>query len=202
MRNDNTKGSFESSQKEPFCERLNLLLKGRSLYRAAKDWDINFSTLKNYYARPESSPRIEVVRKIASIEGVTIGWLLGQSTDEHDAMLERMIEDAVIAVEPKKDKQKEFRNTLVHVSYETTLVSILSILNEHEIKSLFELIARKGVDTVLKLKDERNLQLIQCSDDEKERLLTFLESTVKKGSSAVGADVASPGPLGDSKKAG
>ena len=202
MRNDNTKGSFESSQKEPFCERLNLLLKGRSLYRAAKDWDINFSTLKNYYARPESSPRIEVVRKIASIEGVTIGWLLGQSTDDHDAMLERMIEDAVIAVEPKKDKQKESRNTLVHVSYETTLVSILSILNEHEIKSLFELIARKGVDTVLKLKDERNLQLIQCSDDEKERLLTFLESTVKKGSSAVGADVASPGPLGDSKKAG
>lgn len=202
MKNDNTKGSFESNQKEPFCERLNLLLKGRSLYRAAKDWDINFSTLKNYYARPESSPRIEVVRKIASIEGVTIGWLLGQSPDENDAMLERWIDDAVIAVEPKKDKHKESHNTLVHVSYETTLVSILSILNEHEIKSLFELIARKGVDTVLKLKDERNLQLIQCSDYEKERLLTFLESTVKKGSSAVGADVASPGPLGDSKKAG
>ncbi|MDA8489048.1 hypothetical protein [Kluyvera sp. Awk 3] len=202
MKNENTKGSFEGITKEPFCERLNLLLKGRSLYRAAKDWDINFSTLKNYYARPESSPRIEVARKIANIEGVSIGWLLGDGSGEHDPILDRMIDEAVITCEPKKDKQREIRNSYAHMSYETSLVSIFSILNEQEMKSLFELIARKGLDTVLKLKDERNLQLIQCSDSEKDRLLTFLDSTVKKGSSAPSEDVAAPGPLSDSKKAG
>jgi len=199
-----TYGSFKSIEKERFIQRLELLLKGRSKYQAAKDWGINLSTFKNYFSRQGSIPRYEILEKISTQEGVSIEWLLGREA----GMDPDVWDDGEVSVSLKPgsdyDHQPKPSAQMLNepsASYETGLASIFSILSEDEKKSLFELIARKGVDTVLKLKDERNLKLLQCPDYEKDRLLVLLESGTKKGSLASGDDVAAAGPSTHSKKA-
>ncbi|HFK4066933.1 TPA: hypothetical protein ACG1UU_004397 [Kluyvera ascorbata] len=198
-----TYGSFKSIEKERFTQRLEQLLKGRSKYQAAKDWGINLSTFKNYFSRQGSIPRYEVLEKISMHENVSIEWLLGRELEvlpkesSHEEVFERRVPSSAYDAKPSRQVLHE-----PTANYETGLASIFNILSEEEKKSLFELIARKGVDTVLQLKDERNLKLIQCPDYEKDRLLVLLESGAKKGSPESGENVALAGPLSDSKKAG
>lgn len=206
MNSKNTTGSFESDQKEPFSEKLNRLLKGRSLYRAAKDWNVNFSTLKNYYARPESTPRVEVARKIAAVEGVSLEWLLDRDSKETEPCMDKFFGDVIVSADQATivdidPLECEFTNES-KADYEIGLSSIFSILSEEEKLSLFELIVRKGVDTVLQLKDERNLKFIQCNDYDKDRLLILLDSGAKKETSETSEGIANPGPSAHSKKAG
>lgn len=198
-----TYGSFKSIEKERFTQRLEQLLKGRSKYQAAKDWGINLSTFKNYFSRQGSIPRYEVLEKISTQENVSIEWLLGRELEvlpkesSHAEVLERHTRSPAYDAKPSSQMLHE-----PTANYETGLASIFNILSEEEKKSLFELIARKGVDTVLQLKDERNLKLIQCPDYEKDRLLVLLESGVKKEASETGEHVAQPDLLSGSKKAG
>ncbi|BBR57886.1 MULTISPECIES: helix-turn-helix domain-containing protein [unclassified Klebsiella] len=196
-----TYGSFETGEKERFAERLEQLLRGRSKYQAAKDWGINQSTFKNYFSRQGSLPRFEVLEKISKHEHVSIEWLVGRETD----ILDSDYAASSTILEPASEYDTRAPSHTMNervVNYDTGLFSIFSILSEEEKKSLFELIARKGVDTVLQLQDERNLKLIQCPDYEKDRLLILLEAGGKKETSALGEDVASPGPFSESKKAG
>lgn len=192
-----TYGSFESSEKERFAERLELLLRGRSKYQAAKDWGINQSTFKNYFSRQGSVPRFEVLDKISKHEHVSIEWLVGREPD----ILDLDYEVPSVTLKPASEPGSMSLNERA-ANYDTGLSSIFSILSEEEKRSLFELIARKGVDTVLQLQDERNIKLIQCPDYEKDRLLILLEAGDKKGPSTPSEDVAAPGLLSDSKKAG
>lgn len=198
-----THGSFKSIEKERFTQRLEQLLKGRSKYQAAKDWGINLSTFKNYFSRQGSIPRYEVLEKISTQENVSIEWLLGRELEvlpkesSHEEAFERHTPSPAYDANPSRQVLHE-----PTANYETGLASIFNILSEEEKKSLFELIARKGVDTVLQLKDERNLKLIQCPDYEKDRLLVFLESGAKKEASETGEHVAQPDLLSGSKKAG
>lgn len=198
-----THGSFKSIEKERFTQRLELLLKGRSKYQAAKDWGINLSTFKNYFSRQGSIPRYEVLEKISSHEHVSIEWLLGRESSMHPEDWDYQEVSVTLKPSSGDDSRPPMqRRNEPSSNYETGLASIFNILNEDEKKSLFELIARKGVDTVLQLKDERNLKLIQCPDYEKDRLLILLESGTKKGSLESGEDVAAAGPLRHNKKAG
>lgn len=77
---------------------------------------------------------------------------------------------------------------------------MLSFLTEDERSSLAAVLARKGVETVLYLLDEKNIKLLRCGDQEKDRMLAVFEE--KKGTSAFGEDVAELGQSDTSKKVG
>lgn len=183
-------GSFEPNRKEPFSERLNELLEGRSLYRAAKDWDVNFSTLKNYYARPDSSPRKDVVSKIAQAEGVSAEWLLGMDSNEPQSLRE-----------PRQVYQPNTMQNEATMSA-IKLAEMLSVLGNEGVDALIRLFTLKGVETLLQLLDERNLKLLQLPDSDKDRLLAILENSSKKGTSEIGSGVTEPDPEATSKKVG
>ncbi len=63
-------------------------------------------------------------------------------------------------------------------------------------------LARKGVETVLYLLDEKNIKLLQCNDTEKEKFLVGLESGIKKETLNAGQDVEAPDLSSTGKKAG
>ncbi|HID9655235.1 TPA: hypothetical protein ACXJN2_002051 [Serratia marcescens] len=169
--------SFESPTAGLFQIRLTELLKGRSKYQAAKDWGINLSTLKNYFSRQESVPRYEVLAKISELEGVTIDWLLGKepSSEQH-----RPKPAADILTSSMRETDSGNYSDATLIKTDTKLASIFTILTEAEKQSLFEIIVRKGVDTVLQLNDERNIKLVQCNEAEKDKLLDLLDSGSKK----------------------
>lgn len=169
--------SFEPTTAGIFQIRLTELLKGRSKYQAAKDWGINLSTLKNYFSRQESVPRYEVLAKISELEGVTIDWLLGKEPlSEHRKP--NSSADNLTSSTPGTDNG--IHSTATSINTDTKLASIFTILTEAEKQSLFEIIVRKGVDTVLQLNDERNIKLVQCNEAEKDKLLDLLDSGSKK----------------------
>ncbi|MEF1331113.1 LexA family transcriptional regulator, partial [Vibrio sp. M260121] len=66
--------NFEE-KKGSITERLNSLLKGRSLRAAAKDWDIPLSTVTAYVSKG-STPSADKAYQIANIENVTVEWLV------------------------------------------------------------------------------------------------------------------------------
>lgn len=63
-------------------------------------------------------------------------------------------------------------------------------------------LARKGVETVLYLLDEKNIKLLQCNDSEKEKFLVGLESSIKKETLNAGQDVEATDLSSTGKKAG
>lgn len=184
------KRSFGDKDKEPIIERVFALVERYpSRNEAAKAWGININTLQNYYKRRDitPTPRKQLLEVIAHHEGVSLEWLM----------------DGI--GEPPKNTKKE-RNAERDGSsvncYDIQLASIFSILTEEEKQSLFEILVRKGVDTVLRLKDDRNIQLIQCNESEKSRLLMMLESGVKKETSSACEDVVGSSPSDNKMKAG
>jgi Mg/Co/Ni transporter MgtE len=66
-------------------------------------------------------------------------------------------------------------------SVSARLMMLLNELSTDEMAGLVNLLSRKGVETALALLNEKNLQLLQLSEEEKERLLALHEA--KKGAS-------------------
>ncbi|HDS1152701.1 TPA: hypothetical protein QDZ66_003497 [Pluralibacter gergoviae] len=182
--------SLSDIDKEPIIERIfSLVERYPSRNEAAKAWGININTLQNYYKRRESSPtpRRKLLEVIAEHEGVTLEWLT-----------EGRGEPPVVE---KKEHRKEHASSGV-IDPDQRLATLFSILSDDEKQSLFEIVVRKGVETVLRLRDERNIKLLQCNDAEKERFLVLLDSGLKKETSKTGEDVASTDLAHVGKKAG
>lgn len=157
-------GSFKSSEKEPFNERLKSLLAGRSVNQAARDWGVNLSTLKNYFSRQGSTPRHEVLLRISSYEGVSVDWLLYGGSNEFMA---------------KSSAEVPVTEGLSESALK--IASMLDLLDEEDIEALSKMLMLKGVETVLYLLDESNIRLLQLPKDERHRLLVRHEA--KKGAS-------------------
>ncbi|WP_273974871.1 hypothetical protein, partial [Serratia ureilytica] len=144
--------SLPDDRKEPIIERIFALVERYpSRNEAAKAWGININTLQNYYKRRElaPTPRHQLLEVIANHEGVSLEWLtdgIGEAP-----------------VNTKNEHKKEHTSTEV-VDPDARLATLFSILSDREKQSLFEIIVRKGVDTVLRLSDERNIKLLQCND--------------------------------------
>ncbi|MFI7974181.1 helix-turn-helix domain-containing protein [Serratia marcescens] len=172
--------ALPTQSKEPVIERIfRLVERYPSRSAAARAWGINVNTLKNYYRRQdiEPTPRHSQLLKIAEVEGVSIEWLTtGQG--ESPKSQERT------SKAPGTDR----------------LVDMLSFLTDEERRHLTEVLARKGVETVLYLLDEKNIKLLKRGDQEKDRMLAIFEE--KKETPEVGDNVAVVGPSSNNKKAG
>lgn len=202
---------FPDNAKEPFSERIKLLLRGRSLHAASRDWDVSVSTLKNYFSRPNSKPRHEVMQKIALSEGVSIEWLMGLSNEkiargQNNHMMEKTqmspneaFTNRYIA-EGDDDTILDAAFMNRQPSYFSLLTQLLKMLPDSELKALTKLLTFNGVGVLRLLLDERNLTLLQLDDDEKNRLMAL--HLAKKGASEGSNDVGSGTTDGNGKKVG
>ena len=184
-----TVGVFGLIEKEPVIERIfKLVERYPSRNAAARAWKINENTLKNYYRRQENQPlpRDHQLMKIAKGEGVSIEWLLtGKGIGPDDTTKTPMAPSGSQTSFDVNDDQ---------------LLNMLSFLTTQERQQLTEVLARKGVETILCLLDDTNLKLMKLDMADKIKALEIISG--KKGPSAPSEDVAAPGPLSDSKKAG
>lgn len=182
-------GAFGLIEKEPVIERIfKLVERYPSRNAAARAWHINENTLKNYYRRQGNQPlpREHQLMKIAKGEGVSIEWLLtGKGPGPNDT-----------EKTPKTPTELPERTD----SADDQLFRIISFLTKQERERLTEVLARKGVETLLCLLDEVNLKLMQL--DLRDKVYALEVVTGKKGPSAVSEDVTQPDPSTHSKKAG
>ncbi len=149
----NHRVSFFGGGKESFLHRLQLLRKGRALQQAADDWEVPRSTLNNYFHRG-SSPRLNVLEKIAKKESVSLEWLINgvgkepELTKNDSLLLDNQLED---------------------------LNAILSALEPLEREKLTKLLRRRGVMYLLGLLDPDNQALLELREDKK-RVALWMES--------------------------
>ncbi|WP_048795414.1 MULTISPECIES: hypothetical protein [Serratia] len=146
-------GSFEVKRKEPFSDKLKKLQNGRTVRQCAEDWGINLSTLKNYFSRPDATPRFDVLSKISSTEGVSIEWLLGD-------------EDSFEVVKSEGTLPKCARGV-----WRRRLTDMLDLLDEDDLEALTKQLTLKGLETILYLLDEDNIALLKLDKVVKEKIL-------------------------------
>ncbi|EGQ8592415.1 LexA family transcriptional regulator [Vibrio cholerae] len=83
-------------------ERLESLLKGRSIRKAALDWGIAFTTLRNWLTS-DTSPSFDVIAEIAKIENIDLNWLAYGKGNEVQTVVSHSlpsnIEDSVKVVQ-------------------------------------------------------------------------------------------------------
>ncbi|WP_244665199.1 hypothetical protein [Candidatus Symbiopectobacterium sp. 'North America'] len=139
--------------KEPVIERITSLIMGYpSRSAAARAWGININTLKSYYRKEGNipEPRDNLLPQIATSEGVRLDWLRdGKGESPFD-----------VDKSPKSTKPGDNK-----------LTDMLSFLTSSERQRLTEVLARKGVETVLYLLDEDNIKLLQLDRVVKAKIL-------------------------------
>lgn len=171
-------GAFLEDDKEPVIERINeLIQRYPSRSAAARAWGININTLKSYFRRGDSvpTPRENILIRIANSEGVGLDWFKAGA---------RLTQESPKSPKsPSKEKDR--------------LQEMLSFLTPDERQQLTALLARKGIELVLYLLDERNIELLQSDDDVKHRALAMMRA--KKGTSKTSTQIAAP-DLSDSSK--
>ncbi|AHE72584.1 hypothetical protein M942_04690 [Enterobacter ludwigii] len=145
---------LQEAAKEPVIERIfQLVERYPSRSAAARAWDININTLKNYYRRQGLTPipRQHQLAKIAEVENVSMEWLLHGVGPSH---------------EKPKGTTKEPKNTT-----NQKLLDLFSVLSEEEKQAIIEVLTRKGVETILYLLDKDSVKLLQLPDSVKAGVL-------------------------------
>lgn len=125
--------------------RMAMLIGGRSLRQAAKDWELPYSTLNNYFEKG-TMPGLNVVDKVSKIENVTLEWLIRGSNEGQQAP-------------QKADEQNE---SLKAVS------AILSSLENEELENIRKTLTRKGAEFVLHLTDKDSQEILTLCNEIKE----------------------------------
>ncbi|EDV9776740.1 TPA: hypothetical protein ACGHHJ_001367 [Salmonella enterica subsp. enterica serovar Frintrop] len=160
-------GSFAPGSKEPVINRIfKLVERYRSRNEAAKAWGININTLQNYYKRKGLSPvpRKTLLEKIAQCEGVSLEWL---QTGEGE--------------EPEMNTKRTQSGSVPHHSdLDDKLLSLIRFLSDSEKEALFQVLARKGIETLLFLLDEDNIRLLQMDRIVKEKILGIHPRTTEE----------------------
>ncbi|WP_272693085.1 hypothetical protein [Providencia sp. PROV077] len=173
------KGSFGSNPKEPVIERVfQLVDRYPSRSAAARAWDINVNTLKNYYTRRdiEPVPRKTQLVKIAETEGVSLDWLLHGIGEKPNTNSEIKTSDVNHEVKGKSmSRPIETKND--------KLTELLSLLTDEEKNQLYESVARKGMDSILQL----IFEFASLSPSEFDRAIR-LAKQVKEGASEGGSE--------------
>lgn len=126
--------------KEPIIERMAYLIRRYpSRSAAARAWGININTLQSYFksgTKPE--PRESVLVRIAENEGVSLEWL--KTGNGESPKIQEIQQEA-----GQRDQ----------------LTEMLAFLTQEEREALTSLLARKGVETVLRLLDKETQDLMQ-----------------------------------------
>ena len=157
-------GIFQAYEKEPVIKRIaELIRKHSSRSAAARAWGVNVNTLNSYFKNesPPPMPRENLLQRIAESEGVSLDWLKNGEGEE-----------------PKIPNSGILRDSLF---------DMLQFLTTEERQQLTTILARKGVETVLLLLDDKNLELMQLAPEHKERVLR-LASQLKEGASIDSAE--------------
>ncbi|MEZ3140830.1 helix-turn-helix domain-containing protein [Citrobacter braakii] len=162
-------------------ERLKLLFRGESMRKASARWGVSYSTLNNYFARG-ATPSIEILVKIAAVEGVTLEWLAtGKATEQNPS-----INTVGVNQIPETD-----------VYIEQTIDLFLKSLEINQLKAIVSLFFRLGVEGVLArcehVTSPLDYQFMQLSNDDKGRVMRLFEQ-VKKGADTSGQMNAHSGP--------
>lgn len=129
-------GSFAPDSKEPVINRIfKLVDRYRSRNEAAKAWGININTLQNYYKRKDLSPvpRKTLLEKIAQCEGVSLEWLQTGEGKEPEMNIKRT-QDGLVPP---------------HSDLDDKILSLIRFLSDSEKEALFQVLARKGIETLL-----------------------------------------------------
>lgn len=137
--------------KEPVAKRIDLLIRRYpSRSAAARAWGINNNTLKSYFRKTGDTPepRENVLLRIAEHEGVDLDWL---KTGKGEL--------------PKIPKSTTSNGS-------DQLTEMLSFLTNEEREALTNMLARKGVETVLRLLDKETQELLQL--DGRKRLAALM----------------------------
>lgn len=178
------KGVFYEADKEPVIERVfRLIERYPSRSAAARAWGININTLKNYYRRQDiqPTPRPSQLKKIADVENVSLEWL---TTGQGEG--------------PKNQERTG------SVGQNDRLTDMLSYLTEVERVSLTEVIARKGLETILYLLDEDNIKILQLPSALKQQIIIAhqanTEEMVNQGKVCAGPEAEDSTQLGLTRK--
>ncbi|EFF0761544.1 hypothetical protein CCS78_004471 [Escherichia coli] len=126
--------------KEPIVERMAYLIRRYpSRSAAARAWGININTLQSYFKKGNTpEPRESILVRIAESEGVSLEWLKTGNGNP-----------------PKTQKAQG------NLSQGDQLTEMLSFLTGEEREALTNMLARKGVETVLRLLDKETQELLQ-----------------------------------------
>lgn len=126
--------------KEPIVERMAYLIRRYpSRSAAARAWGININTLQSYFKKGNTpEPRESILVRIAESEGVSLEWLKTGNGNP-----------------PKIQK------TQSDLGQGDQLTEMLSFLTSEEREALTNMLARKGVETVLRLLDKETQELLQ-----------------------------------------
>ena len=129
--------------KEPIVERMAYLIRRYpSRSAAARAWGININTLQSYFKKGNTpEPRESILVRIAESEGVSLEWLKTGNGNP-----------------PKTQKTQKTQSDL---SQGDQLTEMLSFLTSEEREALTNMLARKGVETVLRLLDKETQELLQ-----------------------------------------
>ncbi|SRZ95181.1 hypothetical protein [Shigella sonnei] len=153
--NKEPNGSFPDEKKEPLIQRLfSLVERYPSRSEAARAWGINISTLNNYYKRRHLNPipRPNQLQKIADKEGVSLEWLTTGQGQKPSFDANSSKEQKAMTGEPPSTKG---------ANIDSSLLTLIEILSDDEKNALFEVLARKGVETLLRLLDKETQELLQ-----------------------------------------
>ncbi|HHX0263903.1 TPA: hypothetical protein ACU3VF_001073 [Escherichia coli] len=140
--------------KEPIVERMAYLIRRYpSRSAAARAWGININTLQSYFKKGNTpEPRESILVRIAESEGVSLEWLKTGNGNP-----------------PKTQKTQKTQSDL---SQGDQLTEMLSFLTSEEREALTNMLARKGVETVLRLLDKETQELLQL--DGRKRLAALM----------------------------
>ncbi|WPU22600.1 hypothetical protein RI049_21630 [Cedecea neteri] len=210
MANQNEEGfSFLRNEKESVQERLKSLFNGRSLRQASIDWGLPYSTLNNYFSKG-ATPGLDVVIRVAEIEGVPVGWL---ATGRNEVvMMDEAHRGTAADTSLDMSNQESCDVTAATATKETTADSGISLawnmiydaLSPAERVSLINLFVKIGAKGILEKMqhiNEFDSAWEQLDSEEKERLIRLNEQ-LKKGSSEPDQQASETGLTSSNKKAG
>ncbi|WP_437889595.1 helix-turn-helix domain-containing protein [Phytobacter sp. V91] len=194
-------------------ERLKQLFKGRSLRQASIDWGLPYSTLNNYFSKG-ATPGLDVVIRIAQLEGVPISWLASGRNDVIDfGEVNLGTSDSKIG-HTIAERMPEYGNSLqvaltgtpvcsdaaLATTWETIFQS-LSLSERSALVSSFVKIGAKGILQALNQVNDADSSWMSLSHEEKERLIRLNEQ-LKKGTSETDSGVGQQDLASTDKKAG
>lgn len=193
--------------------RLKQLFKGRSLRQASLDWGLPYSTLNNYFSKG-ATPGLDVVIRVAQLEGVPISWLASGRNDVIDleevhhgksdsktslGVTERMAEYGS-SLQPAFTGTPICSDAALATTWETIFQS-LSLNERSALISSFVKIGAKGILQALNQVNDADSSWMSLSHEEKERLIRLNEQ-MKKGSSETAGGVDQQDLASSNKKAG
>lgn len=205
--------AIEGEGKASIQERLKQLFKGRSLRQASIDWGLPYSTLNNYFSKG-ATPGLDVVIRIAQLEGVPISWLASGRNDVID------LDEAHRGTSDSKtshgiaERMAEYGGS-THIAFTgtpvcsdaalattwETIFQSLSLNERSALVSSFVKIGAKGILQALNQVNDADSSWMSLSYEEKERLIRLNEQ-LKKGSSETDSGVGRQDLHSTDKKAG